>query len=499
MRRLGPESVTLETVLLCTYAVLFALLVFFSNHGDWDIFATSAAVDLRAWVTGELPVWSNQYCAGSSRIADPQGIGFNPVFVLVLLFGPILGLKAILILAAAIGFYFTKKIAELYDCKNSSLIALLFVSSSYLLWHFHVGHVSFYNYYLASGIAYYFLKGSSADPSRTDQIMLFAITLSYFLGGFYHSTMFFLLPVLSIVFFSRLRNFRFRVLVPFALAIVAAMPRLYFVFAYQASNPRTIAHPAETLGALNIIAFHTVPVFTDAVADFLTDGLRWGIHEYSNFSLLFVLALFVLFRQKQKAYVYFLLLAGTLLSLGNFSDYSPFTILNKYIFANSVRVPSRFQYVLLFAYLLIVSRFHFQRKTLLSVCFLQILTVTIFFGRFSPPDDIFVSSVAKTRQQEVAYIQLFTGDRGNMLRVIRDGVGIINCYNPLMLRYQNTTRFRGKRHFLITDNEECLAKSYFTQNTIHIDDSCPEKICTYLTDPSHKDFQRVNGRFCRGY
>ena len=63
-----------------------AAIICMSNQLDWDYFYTTAEADLRSLlVYGELPLWSYQFCAGVTRIGDPQALSLSPLFLFVLL------------------------------------------------------------------------------------------------------------------------------------------------------------------------------------------------------------------------------------------------------------------------------------------------------------------------------------------------------------------------------------------------------------------------------
>ena len=86
-----------------------------NNFYDWDMFYTYFEIDLRSWTVDKtLPLWSYQFCGGSTRIGDPQAFGLSPLFIINILFGTIIGTKLQVFFASIWGFIFFRKILLLF-------------------------------------------------------------------------------------------------------------------------------------------------------------------------------------------------------------------------------------------------------------------------------------------------------------------------------------------------------------------------------------------------
>jgi hypothetical protein len=92
----------------------FALFIALSNEFDWDYFFASAESERRSWlIDHQAPLWSYQFCAGTSRIGDPQAFGLSPLFVPILIFGSVWGWKILIVISAVIGWLYARLLGRL--------------------------------------------------------------------------------------------------------------------------------------------------------------------------------------------------------------------------------------------------------------------------------------------------------------------------------------------------------------------------------------------------
>jgi hypothetical protein len=170
-------------------AFIFTLPVFYhlSNWGilDWDQHLFYHAVPRVALLEyGQFPLWNPYYCGGTVLLANPQSRFLSPSFLLILLFGEVVGIKIEIWLHLVIGLLGTYALARHYQLAPpfammasfvfmlSSMYALnltvgmtWFLSVAYLPWVFLFYLKAFQNwkYALASGLglALMFLEGGA--------------------------------------------------------------------------------------------------------------------------------------------------------------------------------------------------------------------------------------------------------------------------------------------------------------------------------------------------
>jgi len=141
----------------------FPILLNFSNWGqlDWDQHTFYHAVP-RKEIIGffQFPLWNPYHCGGSPLLANPQSTFLSPLFILVLLFGEVHGLKLQIFLALFIGMlgmYFVSR--KLGYGKFSSLIPpIIFFLSSWFPLRANVGHTIYFMMGLFPWILFFYLK-----------------------------------------------------------------------------------------------------------------------------------------------------------------------------------------------------------------------------------------------------------------------------------------------------------------------------------------------------
>ncbi|MBF0286414.1 MAG: hypothetical protein HQM14_01235 [SAR324 cluster bacterium] len=109
---LNPTSILKEVVLAATVSLVIAAAftapIFnnWENLGveDWDEHFFFQAVPHRTLLEyKQMPLWNPYYCGGSVMLANPQSRFLSPSFLLILLWGPVLGIKIEIFLHFVIG------------------------------------------------------------------------------------------------------------------------------------------------------------------------------------------------------------------------------------------------------------------------------------------------------------------------------------------------------------------------------------------------------------
>ena len=465
--------------------LLFALILIFSNFHDWDYFRAPLEAERRSWLLdGQIPLWSYQLCGGLTRLGDPDSFGLSPSFILVLLLGSLWGAKAIMLLHALVGFYFTKRlftelplwVAPANADKESTqrigtALALAFALGNYFVWHLHVGHLNFSATYLSLGVIYYAAKALMCGLGRKDFIGATLITWWFFSGGFYPGTVYLLIPLylflllpIAMHFFKHLRtpernNFLVRLSQCCGfhlLGMAGAFYKIAGVWLQQEAYPRTPADtPDEVVGLGRILLSQFSPTIQENFAGIFPGNAAFQVHEYSAFSAISLLALLCvglwLISLKRKdgetptaytsknlgAWIAFLLLSALLFSFGE-TVWSPHRWLQEIIYKNSVRAVGRYQIFVHFSLALFVL-YSVHKHSQLSAFIdrygsaLVTLIIILNFSTFLPKmslselqEQLSLEYRVPTKMQEITV----TSEIKRAPSVLK-GHALLNCYSGL--------------------------------------------------------------------
>jgi hypothetical protein len=538
--------------------VAFSIFVTLSNYFDWDFFYSTFEVDLRSWLLDlKPPIWSYQFCGGVTRIGDPQAFGMSPLIILNILFGSFWGAKMQVILASLVGFVYFIKITNLFQKSlnifnddNSFItnsIAIFYVFSNLYLWQSHHGHVTFLLIHYWTAVVYYILKNYLSVINKQELVLASFIFYLVASAGLYHSLVFFWLPIsfsllVSILLLRVDWKKHYKPIAICFIGTLAASYKIYHVIKYQQHFPRTVTESlTEMITPFDTFVNLAIPTLNYKYFGIFAKNQLWGIWEYSAFSFNFLFLMFYLIRAKSTYYVIsnhkgnykrFILLfcfitfiTFLILSFGSFASFAPFAIINKLIFHDSVRVTGRFFAGIVFSLSLFLASFipllskNHKRifKTSISLCLcLQMLNFLTFKSTTS------ISSFKKIIQLQAsplpmskfALVPLRNNSLSFMLPALKSGYGVYNCYNPLTFNSVVAKEFgfnpilAGKAELSFinekTISAECMSNSYFTQNELYIDPSCPKNVCInvnqlnlYNQDSLKWLYNDQLSRFCR--
>ena len=538
--------------------ILFFFILIVSHRFDWDYFYTSFEVDLQGWLIDHLPpVWSYSFCGGSPRIADPQAFGLSPLFIFAFLFGSVIGTKVLFLGLAVLGYFSLRDLLSNLTQTNNVLISYLslyFVLGYYFFWHAHIGNITFALIYLwiaALALSVRLLLSPAIQVKAL--LALTVLITSGFTAGFYHSVVFFLLPV-SIIFMPTLyclKNIRlyktgvYQVTAALCLGLVLSSYKWLAIIQHQMASPRSLIVKASTNVSENYSLMETavrvfIPTYHDKFWGGIAHSAPYGIWEYSAFSwnhVTLFLCLFLIFRKRIFTNTglfiaaALLILSGVLLALGEFSSWAPFTLLNEYIFHHSLRAAGRFLLVCSLGITLLQAAAIAELDEAASRWFLYLqrcgvlvflLAPWSFYPGYQGPDWLsgfhYPHAIPEKRQ---AVIWLPTDEADNptsMYPVTARGVSVIDCYSPLFQERRihgggqkilSQMPFNQAFHFVKTPQDinidvrnMCLEQSYFTSREIHLGKSCPAGSCVFLNsiapdDPARALLEIKNGLYCK--
>lgn len=518
--------------------IFFILIILMSNQLDWDYFYTTAETDLRSLlVFGELPFWSYQFCAGATRLGDPQALSLSPLFLFHLIWGPIWGTKLMMITLFAIGAYFLKKLLELFfDLREEHLwtFSLCALTSNFFVWHSIAGHVTFALFNLGTVILYYFFKESREGNFRFKRaFILFCAIHLLFSSSFYPVVVYLFFPLSPLLLYWSFKYFK-KLKYFFITSFVALLFSSYkwvSVVLYQIQHPRQLEQiDTNKTTLVELIQNLFAPTMTHEMRLWGPErNQQWSVWEYSFFSSIFVLFLFILYsglRKKENfrlgrmgLYLWLCSVLPILLSLGYFSTFSPYALSNHYIFSDSLRVHSRFLIAFFFITVFALAYFWEQIRSLkfasLGLAFaliLNLINLTIFINELSWES---LHNVLNSRSETpLSSQQIWITPTPAFVAypATTHGVAIGYCYNPLnrqMALLEKMQKTKEKvptiKHFLSGKelSTECKEKSYFTANRIIISEACPQKLCLNFNGINLKEekvfkFNDQEMAYCRG-
>ena len=359
-------------------SVLFTAPVFDNSdkwgQKDWDQFVMWNAVPHKTILEHrQVPLWNPYVNGGNVMLAHPQSAFLSPFFILVLMFGPYLGLKIQITLHVFLGLWGMFLLARHYGMRGMSsyLAAFIFMFSAVFALHLTEGHTEWLCMAFMPWLFLCYLK--SLDDIR------------YVFGGVAFMSLILLngsVDVFNIfnvflVLFAGLTCIQRRSLVPvkmlalafagtFLLCAVKVLPMLDFLSHY----PRVME---EEAGGLTLkILYHMLLNPDQETLDMLNwlDGYRMGLtngwHEYGAYigviPLILCVAGMVIFFERQWP----LIVSGVVMfviAAGNGSVLNLWSLLHRLPVYQSLTVPSR--YIVGFIFLAaLVSALAFQQLTL---------------------------------------------------------------------------------------------------------------------------------------
>ncbi|MBN2227295.1 MAG: hypothetical protein JW763_08000 [candidate division Zixibacteria bacterium] len=321
--------------------------------GDWELFCTMAAVPAKTITYfGQFPFWNPYLGGGNILFAHPEVGIASPFFLLIMLFGPVAGLKVQILLAYFLGFYGTYLLARKIGLGNlaSYLVSFTYYGSSYFALHFSIGHIPFTHFCFLPWVILFLLKAEGdwkyilGAAGALALIILgngAAVPLLY--------TLFFcgMLMVLLSIEQGHLRHVR-RFLVATVLGVLLAGVKFFPMYSYLSQN-RWEGMPTDQVPLS--LAFTGLFSFDQWIFRTAGSGQYWGWHEYGAYLSPAVLILAVVGAVccLRRSRLWLILgLFFFIFGLGHFSPVSLWNLIVHLPGFSSVRSPARaFQFVVL--------------------------------------------------------------------------------------------------------------------------------------------------------
>jgi len=174
-------------IIFIIISLIFTFPIFqnIKNWGihDWDQHLMYNAVPKNTILEfKQFPLWNPYYCGGNALLANPQSSFLNPLFIFILIFGEVLGLKLLIFIYLIIGLFGMFLLARYIKISliSSYLSAILFMLSGLYAMHLSVGHTVWMQMALIPYVFLFYLK----SIKKIEYIFLSALFMVFiFLGG----------------------------------------------------------------------------------------------------------------------------------------------------------------------------------------------------------------------------------------------------------------------------------------------------------------------------
>lgn len=330
---------------------------------DWDLFTALHAAAVHSIADyGQFPFWNPYIGGGNILFAHPEVPVLNPLFLLLLLFGPLIGLRLQLIIMYFVGLAGCFKLAreQGIGTYGSLVTSFAFMLSAYLTLHFAAGHIPFHYFAAFPWLLFFFYRSLNRPLHLLSAggVVAFMILGSGAAVPLLFSLFFlFLISLLEAVMRKNLR--------PLLYAIVAGVCGMIFAAVkFLPMADYFVRHPWVPEQSLDVTPISLLPTmlfsFNQSLFAEHARGYIWGWHEYGVFIGPVVAALAVLAavsRFKREWPYLALIFVSLIFVLGSFvPGWSPWDLLRRLPGFESIRVPSRFALLALFGISVLAGR-----------------------------------------------------------------------------------------------------------------------------------------------
>jgi len=492
-------------------AILFTYPIYqnFDQWGqfDWDQHLLYNAVPRKALLEfNEFPLWNPYYCGGNALLANPQSLFLNPLYVVVLLFGVVAGLKlniTLHLLVGLIGMFMLARHLKL-SISGSYLASFVYMLSSWFALKMLAGHLTYFSAALIPLVVLFFLK-SVVDKKY---IILSGLVMAViiFSGGVYPLLFtVVLIGVLALFYTVQRKDFTLTInaVLLFVLFVVFAAVKLVplYSFAQDIELPEGNLQyydvkflPASLLWRQQnpfIIDAALHQAYQNEPEQFLEardqGKIPWDWHEYGGYIGIvpLFLALLSFFRWKKLWPWMAGMVVMLIIVLGNSIPLSLWQLLKEFPFMSALHGHSRFiiPFVLTLAVLAGVGfDYGLQRikrkdiKTWAGRAVLTVVVLDLLLVSLPIYQNIFVREpVAVDTDGEFFHIVSSDPTLGQYPMFLQN-LGTLNCYerirpvvSAIPVALDNGTRvnqFKGNAYFAQTEEEVEITE--FTTNSITV-------------------------------
>jgi len=356
------------SLFLALVALLYTLPIFRNIHNlgiqDWDQHLFYHAVPRTSLLEyGQIPLWNPYYVGGTVLLANPQSRVLSPSFLLILLFGPVVGIKLDIWLHLTLGLLGMFSLARHYRLGRAAALtsAFIFNLSSIFALNLTVGMTWYLSVSYLPWAFLFYLKG--LDNRRFAVAAGGALALMYLNGGAYPLavTLLFLGVFTLLLAFVReypvgllARLFGLALLFLVGFGAIKLLPSIEF----QRQHPRLVYdYSGYSLNGLRYALLNPAQTLDDIAALPIEqrgfwDGVTGGMDENGMYVGLLPLGLALLglrLGDRRRFVLFVSALVFLWISLGNRPRAELWSLLHLLPVYNSMRIAQRFRIVPLLA------------------------------------------------------------------------------------------------------------------------------------------------------
>lgn len=502
-----------EIIALLIFFAVSSIFVYpiFQNIGNWGIhdwdqhFMLNAMPRETILEFKQFPLWSPYYCGGNVMLANPQSSFLSPLYLFVLIFEEVIGLKLLILIYLTLGLFGMFLLARHMKISliSSYLTSFLFMLSGLYAMHVSVGHTVWIQMALMPYVFLFYLK--SLENTRYVFLSALFMAFIFFGGGIY--------PLLFITLFlgfyavagsikewkkmklTHLRNAALIFMLFIMISSVKLIPMLEFAkdhsYAKEDFQDNSLGKIIEAL------TFRNIGSRMDYMYDYRINGYTeaiWNWHEYHAYIgflplLLFLAASIFLFRKEWHlvltAVIFFLV------TLGDNSVINIWGILKHLPFISDLHGSSRFLTMFIFSLSLIAGKFistfenrnlflkfknkKFNAWKIFPVLLVLIIIVDLFLVNSQLFKHSFVVKPLKVEKQEFAQVTGFK--EKTQYPTFLANLGLVNCFEKVKPKLGAIPKFDTKTGAFYTnyigeaymlENNETQEITYFSPNKIKI-------------------------------
>ncbi|MRR06355.1 MAG: hypothetical protein EG828_05335 [Deltaproteobacteria bacterium] len=386
------KHLSLRMLLFPVFLTVSALLclpllrdLYSSCRGDWDYFFSLYEVaSISVFEYHQFPLWNPYFGGGMPLIGNPQAGYLSPIFVLTALFGVVAGLKIAVWLHTFLGMWGMWLLCGHWGIKGPARCAAPVVFMFTSCWAFHLaeGHVVWLPAAFLPVLFLSFLKG--LESRKWLLIAAVVESIMFYEGGTYILA-FSLLFILVYVAFQSSATRCWRPLGAFLyiniLAALLSAPKLLPVLEALVRSSR---HTGSG-GGISLRDF--LLIFLDRSQSFNGSLHGFGWWEYGSYLGVVGVTLYIfsfsLYRKHKPLLCASLVLM--IVSLGNFAEFAPWTLLHRLPLFSSFKVPTRSLIVFAFSAALLtglslesLQRTHENRAKIFVAILVLVMSVDLF-------------------------------------------------------------------------------------------------------------------------
>ncbi len=497
---------------------------------DWDQFTFWNAVPRETILKyHQFPLWNPYSNGGNVVLAHPHSSFLSPFYILVLIFGPIIGIKLEIILFLIIGLlgmFFLLKHLGLKEVSSYAGSLIFMLSSIYPL-HLTEGHVEWLAMAFVPWLFLSYLK--SANDRKYLYLGILFLALMLLGGGIYVSTVMILFLILySLVITLREKRIVWfkNIAIIFAGAFLLSSIKLFPMLEFLSHSSRVIESSenispsllstillGRNQGSLYAQTKWTTPDKKAFVRDNLT--IDYGWHEYGAYVgiiplFLSAVGLFFTFRKQWPLFLVGIIFL--LLSLGSGSPVNLWKIVHSFPIYDSLHVPSRFMLVSVFILSIFVglglSKFedgmrivHKGRLITSGIGFFILIDLCLVNGHIMKQAFIITPTRLKENaefSQRYNSLNLYPDiSRSAMYPVFLSNSGILDAYEVINVKKGNIHTINDpeyKGEVYLAGGKGNAKITFFSPNKIVVDVNVAEKNTLVVNQNYYKGW-RVKG--CR--